>query len=331
MEPDKSDPFWNGAWEASGDRDEGEFERSSREDGLLVDAAATPQPIGAHAHGKLMLQAQGFSLNLEPGGQQAGPTNGNANQDRPIGDADADPRHGDTSAIARARIRLRELYRLRHASTIQAQIARAEQAIDTARARLALAEEERDREVEATAAKAAARVAAKTDADAKKLSERKDRVEAKERAKAEKAEYAKARAEAKLVDTPEVADLVQRFNRKFMVVNENGRAIIYTEVVDPILRRKCYDRLTFRDFEQLYLNESVQVGMDALGLPVFKNVASVWLHHKDRKQCISGVVFDPTTTEARPGILNLWNGFAVPPRGWQLESAPLPSTVDHMR
>ncbi len=117
-----------------------------------------------------------------------------------------------------------------------------------------------------------------------------------------------------------VAATVDTFNDRYMVVNEAGKAIIYQPGYDAVLKRRRFDRMTFRDLQQLYLNELIQVGVDDKGRPIWKTAADVWLRHRRRRQFIGGVVFDPSTTAARPGMLNLWEGFAVQPKAgdWSL-------------
>jgi hypothetical protein len=104
---------------------------------------------------------------------------------------------------------------------------------------------------------------------------------------------------------------VAELNQKYMVANETGRAVIYAPSFDPILRRKTFDRMSFDDLRKLYLNHVVAVGDDEKGNPIYKGVADIWLRHRDRRQFINGVTFDPSTTESRDGVLNLWEGFAV--------------------
>lgn len=109
-----------------------------------------------------------------------------------------------------------------------------------------------------------------------------------------------------------VADVVRRFNRDYLVVNEAGKAVILQPGFDPILKRRSLDRMTPADLRILYMNEMVEVGKNKDGSPLFKGAADVWLRHRDRRQYIAGVTFDPTNSTA-PGVLNLWQGYAVTP------------------
>jgi hypothetical protein len=108
--------------------------------------------------------------------------------------------------------------------------------------------------------------------------------------------------------------LIAEFNAKFFVLNEHGKAVIYAPRHDPIMNRKYYDRMSFEDFEKLYRNRFIQIGVEKDGTPIRRRVAPVWLNHSDRHQYIGGVVFDPSGREIAPDVLNLWQSFAVEPR-----------------
>jgi len=110
-----------------------------------------------------------------------------------------------------------------------------------------------------------------------------------------------------------IAAVVERFNGLYLVVNEAGKAVIFQPGFDPVLKRRRFDRLSLRDLQTLYLNERIKVGEDDDRRPIFKTAADLWLRHPDRRQFIHGVTFDPTGSDNRPGVLNLWEGFAVKP------------------
>ncbi len=114
-------------------------------------------------------------------------------------------------------------------------------------------------------------------------------------------------------DTAAITDAVVEMNAKYILANEAGKAVILKPGYDMALHRRYYDRLTTRDLQTLYLNDRIEVGADDNGRPIVRSVADVWLRHRDRRQYIEGVVFDPSTTTPRPGVLNLWEGFAVQP------------------
>jgi hypothetical protein len=104
-----------------------------------------------------------------------------------------------------------------------------------------------------------------------------------------------------------------------MVVNETGRAVIYAPAEDQILHRRNYDRMAFSDLRQLYMNRQIEVGQDRRGNPILGSVAGVRLRHTERRQFIRGVTFDPSGRTTPEGILNLWQGFAIQPRGGSWE------------
>ena len=113
--------------------------------------------------------------------------------------------------------------------------------------------------------------------------------------------------------------LIDEFNTKFMVVNENGRAVIYQPGYDQVLKRRCFNRMSKGDLQTLFMNRRVMVGTSAKGRPIYKLVAPLWLSHPARRQFIGGVVFDPGG-RCQPDVLNLWEGFAVKPEpgDWSL-------------
>ena len=125
-----------------------------------------------------------------------------------------------------------------------------------------------------------------------------------------------------------VAEVVARFNTLYLVVNEGGKAVILQPGYDPILKRRRYDRMAPADLRILYLNELVEVGVDEKGNPVMKGAADVWLRHPERRQFIAGVTFDPTNA-VQPGVLNLWQGYAVKPApgDWSLMRSHIEAVI----
>jgi Family of unknown function (DUF5906) len=108
--------------------------------------------------------------------------------------------------------------------------------------------------------------------------------------------------------------LVAEFNDRYMVVSEAGKVMLYEPDTDPILNRRFYQRIDFADFQKMWMNRTVQTGVDKKGEPVFSQVAPLWLRRYDRRQFIGGVIFDPSNNNRNPEKLNLWQGFAVQPR-----------------
>jgi hypothetical protein len=123
--------------------------------------------------------------------------------------------------------------------------------------------------------------------------------------------------------------MVADFNDRYLMVNEAGKAVIFQPGFDPVLRRRYFDRLSTRDLETLYMNDRIQIGFDENQRPVYKTKSYIWLRHRDRRQFIRGVVFDPRATEPRPGVLNLWEGFAVAPKpgDWSLMRDHIQATL----
>ena len=62
-------------------------------------------------------------------------------------------------------------------------------------------------------------------------------------------------------DTIEVKALIAEFNAKYIVVNEDGRALIYAPKRDPDQNRRFFERLSFADLDKLYLNRTVLTGV----------------------------------------------------------------------
>jgi hypothetical protein len=62
----------------------------------------------------------------------------------------------------------------------------------------------------------------------------------------------------------------------------------------------------------MYMNRCIQAGVSKKGHPLYRDVATLWLEHPDRRQYLGGVVMDPTGT-APADCWNLWQGFTVKP------------------
>jgi hypothetical protein len=105
--------------------------------------------------------------------------------------------------------------------------------------------------------------------------------------------------------------IIDEFNRRYVVVNEAGKAMVYEQTTDPIMRRRVLIRIGFADLRKLYQNRFLTVTKEN-GREVKKSVADWWLGHRDRRQYLSGVVFDPTGRVSSE-YWNLWSGFSVEP------------------
>lgn len=105
--------------------------------------------------------------------------------------------------------------------------------------------------------------------------------------------------------------VMEEMNDRHCVVMEGGKFRIFTEEMDPVLKRPFFQRSTKEDFENLYCNQLVEVG-DKL---VTKS--SMWIKSAKRRQ-YKGIIFDPEHNH--DGWLNLWRGWAVEPKkgDWSL-------------
>jgi hypothetical protein len=130
-----------------------------------------------------------------------------------------------------------------------------------------------------------------------------------------------ARKRQKRGDNP-LAEVIARFNRRYAVVNEAGKAVVYERRLDPVLERQVLVRIEFEALRKFYMNK--QLTITVLQSPrkprqVTKSEAEWWLSSEQRRQYLDGVVFDPTG-RAPPTYWNLWSGFAVEPHtgDWSL-------------
>jgi hypothetical protein len=111
-------------------------------------------------------------------------------------------------------------------------------------------------------------------------------------------------------------DLVARFNARYAVVNEAGKAIVYEQRLDAVLDRKVLVRIEFAALRKFYMNKRLTITRSK---PVAKSEADWWLENENRREYLDGVVFDPTN-RAPATYWNLWSGFAVEPQSgdWSL-------------
>jgi hypothetical protein len=86
------------------------------------------------------------------------------------------------------------------------------------------------------------------------------------------------------------------FNKKYMVVNEGGTALVFEPRFDPVLDRDYFVRIKIPDFKVLYINRKVPL-FDDQGQPVtdrkgkqqFTSAAQFWLNHPKRTQYLGGL------------------------------------------
>ena len=98
-------------------------------------------------------------------------------------------------------------------------------------------------------------------------------------------------------------------NDKFAVIeNHNGRCLVLQDPENDEDRGEIKLQ-AFQEFRNRYLNQDVLIGYDQKGREVKKKLGPWWLEHPARRQYHS-IVFSPGWEE-RPGVYNLWRGFAV--------------------
>ena len=117
-------------------------------------------------------------------------------------------------------------------------------------------------------------------------------------------------------DDPEPVEKVQKLiktavrelNKNFAFTVEGGKAIILRKRV--IKERLDIERIQPADFVKMYANQKFYFYQG--GRLRSMSLGKLWLEHKDRRQYLGGVVFDPSN-QTDPTILNLWTGFGVKP------------------
>jgi hypothetical protein len=147
---------------------------------------------------------------------------------------------------------------------------------------------------------------------------------------AEIIDLAKAREEAERKRRRSLENVdkrVEAMNKRFCVVPEGHDTYVYREERDPLRKgRYRLNKFTFEGFRRLLSNEFITTEEPDLKKPgemkkITRNVADVWLKHKNRRQCIRGPIFDPTGN-APKDFWNLWKGFGVKEvknhQGWRL-------------
>jgi hypothetical protein len=107
------------------------------------------------------------------------------------------------------------------------------------------------------------------------------------------------------------AELITAFNKRYVVANEAGKAMIFEPIMDPVRQRQVLIRIRFEDFRKFYMNRTLtMVTTDpktSEAKEITKTFAEWWLSSPQRRQYIGGVVFDPTG-KSTPEFWNLWTG-----------------------
>ena len=116
-------------------------------------------------------------------------------------------------------------------------------------------------------------------------------------------DLAQARKEAERKRRRSLDDVdkrVEAINKTFCVVPEGHDTYVYREQRDPLRKgRYRLNKFTFQGFRRLLSNQFITLEVPDPKHPgstkqIVKNVAVVWLAHKDRRQCTRGPIFDPT-------------------------------------
>jgi hypothetical protein len=149
------------------------------------------------------------------------------------------------------------------------------------------------------------------------------------KAGAEVIDFAKAKEAAekrRKKSEDELDRLIDRFNRKYAVVNDAGEIRVFWERPDPLRPgRYMLDRFKFPDFHRMHQNRLLtKVVIPDPDRPhitetITRSVSWWWLNDPRRREHLGGVVFDPAD-EVGAACWNLWRGFGVlPGRGsWRL-------------
>ncbi|MDB6157776.1 MAG: hypothetical protein JWO04_1482 [Gammaproteobacteria bacterium] len=90
--------------------------------------------------------------------------------------------------------------------------------------------------------------------------------------------------------------LFLQFNQRFAVLNMAGSARV---LGDFDKQPDAWDYYTFNDFKSLYGNLTYMVQEENQYGKIttkFKHMADEWLAHKDRREYLDGLVFDPSNS-----------------------------------
>jgi hypothetical protein len=109
---------------------------------------------------------------------------------------------------------------------------------------------------------------------------------------------------------------VFEFNKRHFVSTAGGRTWVFTQVFDPVLKRRLLRRMYVAAFRDLYSDRRIWIGKRQV------SEAEAWLQHSERRSYRDGLMFDPSGKIARNrNVYNLWRGFGVQPQeggSWQL-------------
>jgi phage/plasmid primase-like uncharacterized protein len=119
----------------------------------------------------------------------------------------------------------------------------------------------------------------------------------------------------------ELNERIEKLNQNYAVVLDGSKALVMKTVIDTDGRNERLF-LSTEAFTKLHMNKILMVGINSrYGTPIYKNEASAWLEHWNRKEYTDGIVFEPSQypngIEKRATIhgkrLNLWQGYSIEP------------------
>jgi Family of unknown function (DUF5906)/RepB DNA-primase from phage plasmid len=111
-----------------------------------------------------------------------------------------------------------------------------------------------------------------------------------------------------------ITSLVSEMNKKYAVVDDDGKTVIVYRREDTELNRKYVVRATYQDFRNLYLNARVPATSPSSGRPKVMTHADVWLGHPQRKTYKGGLRFLPGVHDGQSDVYNLWTGWGIDPQ-----------------
>lgn len=105
---------------------------------------------------------------------------------------------------------------------------------------------------------------------------------------------------------------LRELNDKHAVISDmGGKCRVIQEVFDPAMGRTRISKQSFEDFRNRYMNQIIDLGVDATGKPIRAQVGKWWLNQPKRRQ-FESIVFAPN--RETPDMYNLWKGFACEAR-----------------
>lgn len=120
-------------------------------------------------------------------------------------------------------------------------------------------------------------------------------------------------------EPPPKRDVIGELNTEFFISHENGKAFIFKEYFDAVLKRRTLQYFTPADFRMLRSNDWVERGKKEDGTPKLITAATAWIESPYRRQYLGGCVFDPSKKN-RPDTYNLFRGLNVEAKegDWEL-------------